>query len=652
MPLRPVTIGGMKTRLLVVCFLCCVALVARGQNLDDQYVRIYNLIQQGEGFEESKQADHALEKFQEAEALLKKIQASYPNWNEKVVAFRLRYVSEKITALQPLAAAMPKKTAPATPPGPGDANVAVPAQPVDQITLLKSDLQRLQAEKVSLEAKLREALSAQPAAVDPRELAKADERIKLLAKENEILKLSLAQEKAKASQAVDLAMVDKIKKALDDSDRKLKEQTEKLKEQSEIVAQLGLEKNALQARLDSMSTSPQDAALRSENEALRKQLHEIRDAAKIVAEADAQSLRKLAEAKAELAARQSRIDELTKANSDLRLKPGAPAPKVDPTAEADKRALNAKIATLEKELSDAKKMIVEASASMEKLQKEKAVLISQLAAPALATAMATAEPQPARKTTKPADYVAAGKIADQLASLRARLEVLEARAVPYTAEELALFKAPTPATGAPVSSAERKPTKSLPGGAATLVAKAERAFSEQKYGEAEGFYREVLKLDDRNVYSLASLAEVQAEQGHLDEADATLKQALALDPNDALSLSMLGVVRFKQGKFDEALEALGKSAQLDPSNADTQNYLGITLSQKGTRAAAEAALRRAIQLSPNHANAHHNLAVVYATSQPPSVELARWHYQKALDNGHPKNSKLEQQLDGKAGAAK
>ncbi len=640
----------MKTRLLLVGLFCCVALVARGQNLDDQYVRIYNLIQQGEGFEESKQADHALEKFQEAETLLKKIQTSYPNWNEKVIAFRLRYVGEKITTLRPAVAAMPKKTVAA--PAKSETVASVPTQPADQMAALKNDLQKLQSEKVALEAKLREALSAQPAAVDPRELAKADERIKVLAKENEILKLSLAQEKAKSSQAGDPAMLEKIKKALEDSDKKLKQQTEKLKEQTDLVAQLGMEKNALQARLDSMSSNPQDAALKTENDALRKQLHELRDAARIVSEADAQSLRKLAEAKNELALKQSRIDELTKANNDLRTRPGAPAPKVDVTADADKRALNAKIATLEKELSEAKKMIVEASASMDKLQKEKSVLIAQLAAPALANAMATAEPQPAKKTTKPADYVAAGKIADQLASLRARLEALEARPTPYTPEELALFKQPMPAQPLPAAVADKKSPKSLPGGAATLVAKAERAFSEQKFGEAEGLYREVLRMDDKNVYSLANLAAVQAEQEHFAEADATLKQALAADPNDAFSLSVLGVVRFKQGRFDEAFEALSKSAQLDPNNADTQNYLGITLSQKGMRAAAEAALRRAIQLSPNHASAHHNLAVVYATAQPPSIELSRWHYQKALENGHQKNPKLEQQLDAKAGAAK
>ena len=56
---------------------------------------------------------------------------------------------------------------------------------------------QLQADKAVLEAKLKEALSVQPAAVDPRELAKAEEKIRNLLKENDLLKVSLDQAKAK-----------------------------------------------------------------------------------------------------------------------------------------------------------------------------------------------------------------------------------------------------------------------------------------------------------------------------------------------------------------------------------------------------------------------------------------------------------------------
>src|SRR4029079_8639669 len=113
------------------------------------------------------------------------------------------------------------------------------------------------------------------------------------------------------------------------------------------------------------------------------------------------------------------------------------------------------------------------------------------------------------------------------------------------------------------------------------------------------------------------------------------------------SLLLMGIAKFDQDKFDEAFDNLSRSAQADPLNAETQNYLGITLSQKGQRAAAETALRKAVQLSPNYKEAHYNLAVVYATQQPPLTELARWHYQKALAFGHPANPNLEKLIERK-----
>jgi Tfp pilus assembly protein PilF len=58
-----------------------------------------------------------------------------------------------------------------------------------------------------------------------------------------------------------------------------------------------------------------------------------------------------------------------------------------------------------------------------------------------------------------------------------------------------------------------------------------------------------------------------------------------------------------------------------------------------------------IQLAPENAEAHHSLAIVYATQQPPALELARLHYQKGLASGHPKDSKLEQLLSANKPAA-
>jgi Flp pilus assembly protein TadD len=236
-------------------------------------------------------------------------------------------------------------------------------------------------------------------------------------------------------------------------------------------------------------------------------------------------------------------------------------------------------------------------------------------------------------------------LTNQLGNLRARLEVFEARKVPYTKEELALMdKSAAPKLAATVDPKSTKKSRELPAGAGLLISQAERAFAQKRYAEAEEKYKEVLRMDEQNPVSLANLAAIQLELQKLNEADTNLKKALTISPEDPYPLSLMGMLRFQQGNYEQALDALSKSAQLDPKNAETHNYLGITLSQQGQRDAAETALRKAILLNPSYAGAHHNLAVVYATQRPPFIELARYHYSKALGLGQPANPDLEKQI--------
>ena len=151
----------------------------------------------------------------------------------------------------------------------------------------------------------------------------------------------------------------------------------------------------------------------------------------------------------------------------------------------------------------------------------------------------------------------------------------------------------------------------------------------------------------RNGVALANLATIELQENKLDEAEKHITAAVQQSPNDAYNLSTLGYLKFRREKFDEALDALSRAAQIDANNPEIQNYLGVTLSHKGQRKAAETALRRAIQLNPTYAPAHNNLAVIYLGQTPPMAELARWHYQKALDAGQPRNPDLEKMLADK-----
>ena len=152
---------------VVVLFLALSG--ARAEGPDDQYVQIYNLIQEADKLNSGDQPAEALPKYLEAQAALQKFQKGYPDWNDKVIRFRLNYVGAKIAALSAHAPA-PVAPAPAgtgaKPTVPPSATPTQPAPPGDwevQLNTLKDQVRQMQADKAVLEAKLKEALSVQPA---------------------------------------------------------------------------------------------------------------------------------------------------------------------------------------------------------------------------------------------------------------------------------------------------------------------------------------------------------------------------------------------------------------------------------------------------------------------------------------------------------
>jgi len=101
----------------------------------------------------------------------------------------LSYVAGKIAGLK---AQLPEPKAPAPAvaapvaavPNAPPSGPAAPAMADD----LRGQVQALQAANTTLQAKLKEALAAQPATADSRELVKAQEKIESLMKENDLLK--------------------------------------------------------------------------------------------------------------------------------------------------------------------------------------------------------------------------------------------------------------------------------------------------------------------------------------------------------------------------------------------------------------------------------------------------------------------------------
>ena len=642
---------------VVVALLLAFGLTARAAGPEDQYIAIYSLIQQGDAATIAGNNVEATARYSDAFKGLQGLQRVYPTWQTDIVDYRLGYLAKRIAAL---GKKLPDGAAASVEPPPSGATGAANPEFDRQMAALQAQVRQLQANNDSLQAKLREALSVRPAAADPEQLARAEEHIKALAKENDLLKVSLNDAQSRAAATAGAKQMANLRQQLDEANRKLgsetaranalarekgdlqdmlnktttsprdsgseqvarrklKEAEKKLADQKAVMEQLARDKSALAARLDTLETEARNAiALRAENELLRQQVAALK-AAPPASGKDADLSRRLAAAEVQIAALQSERDilRLERAALEGRVKQLTASARPAPAIRADEAA---RIQQLERQVEDLRQQLDRANRNL--AQKKDASSAAR-----------------------------ADELAAQLAALRARLNVYEAKPAPYSAEELALFRQASPKLAATDPPARKNVTiPKPPPGTFTLVADAQRHFVRGEFDQAEAKYLEVLSKDNKNVYTLANLAAIQLEAGKLDDAEKNLNQALSVAPDDAYCLQTLGYLKFRQEKYDEALTALSQAGQLNPDSAEIQNYLGVTLSHKGQRAAAESALRKALLIEPGYASAHNNLAVIYATQEPPLVDLARWHYQKARAAGHPKNPDLEKMFEQKGAA--
>jgi hypothetical protein len=72
---------------------------ANGSATDDNYYRIYALIDSGDEFRDAGKKDRAIAKYTEAQKALKELRLVHPNYNPKLVTSRLLYLSNQIEKL-------------------------------------------------------------------------------------------------------------------------------------------------------------------------------------------------------------------------------------------------------------------------------------------------------------------------------------------------------------------------------------------------------------------------------------------------------------------------------------------------------------------------------------------------------------------------
>lgn len=203
-----------------------------------------------------------------------------------------------------------------------------------------------------------------------------------------------------------------------------------------------------------------------------------------------------------------------------------------------------------------------------------------------------------------------------------------------------------PAKIAPSSALDQPGKKKVSEEAQKIAARALAAFKKGDLAAAKKDFEKVFELAPNNAATAINLGLIEYRQGasHYAEAEKWLTKAVHAAPEAGPAWLLLGVIAYDQDKLDAALAALAQAVLLEPKDPRAHHYLGVTIGKKGWYSGAEDEMRKAIELDPDYAEAHYNLALFYLERVPPSIELARRHYQKAISLGAAPDAQIEKTL--------
>lgn len=282
---------------LFICaaFACLAGIQAVAIGPDEMFVTAYNLIHQADSQKEAGNVRTAESAYFQAQDDLRRLQRSYPDWNDRVVNYRLRYVAAMLEELKGSGSTLD------TPARSFQPVIAPTGEAITELTDLNDQIRRLSGEKTMLEARLREALSAQPAPLDPRELQQAVEKITALQATNQGLIQQLEQQLANRRNLIDKVVLEESHKALQDANRQLLAQKTN-------TAALQKERTELEATLKKLQDTDLKQ-LKNENSTLKSQVTELKS--------ETERGRQIAELTSRISKLQASFDDARKQNEVL-----------------------------------------------------------------------------------------------------------------------------------------------------------------------------------------------------------------------------------------------------------------------------------------------------------------------------------------------
>lgn len=638
----------------------------------DIYLQAYLSMQEAEKMEKRRDINAAYFKFQDASDLFDSVARSFPDWNRQMVDYRRRKIREKLAAMRaehgvgglgndPAAPATgtPGSGASAQPsvvarPGAGTAAFPVPGssasvQIQQRFAQYESRIQRLISERADLQRRL-----------ESRESLLIETRRQLLAtqKQQESLRQKLVATEARKAAEGESERIKELESQVADLTSELAKAVETMGEANEKTT-------ALLAELESAN-----ATIRELRENEQRLIEERDQLAAIIggSEGEAGSARQLVVDNLRL---KRELEEARKAIASL---------------EAGKEADQAQIAELRGQLADVKVELARIQDENQRYRSRIAELSDRLkmnldriaGAPDVSVPEAVQENQmlraiilrqlKAQQRRQQAKQIVLAQLAGleaDSADLIASLEAVAGPPIVLDEREQGLFKDPqfdqfvgdatvqgtlmAPANPnavvRPSDTADTSGPGSLAGPLLQHASAAAQAFGRGDFEEAEGHYVSILEAEPLNVFSLQQLGIVKLRLRKFDEAETLLRKALAYsDWQNPDCHFLMGVVHFKRGRQADAVDFFEQGLDIDPENSRARHYLGLIALRQGDSKRAELEFKEALAIDPTFADAHFNLAVLYATSDEPAMELAREHYQEALQFGAKPDAAMEKFL--------
>lgn len=526
---------------LILVGLSFCATAVRAQDPADEFLKAYFLIQDGDTAKKANEKDKAIEKYNGALDVLKKIQAQSPEWNSNIISFRTRYCADNITALGGkvgnASAAAPSKAASteATP------SVAVPDQETakqlanlqNELSDTRKQLEQVRKEKDDLEVKVR----ATEENLKSVTAGKGDARIQELQKENEDLRkqLGAAEEKLKGISAGGAA-----EGAL-----------------TQIQQELTETKKQLEAALQ------ENEKLRKDNEELRTNLEDARTKLKALASND-ETIKTL-----------QRENALLRAIVERAYQEDAKRGEQKNQIKTDFEDQKARVSALEQQIAALSTPLTPLSAEERELLKNPSIVIREpekaptpetpasTGAPTTPTAGTTAAPAAgttgaAEAKEPPKEAPAPKKMAGQNVEL-----AKDARA----AYEKGDFEG--------AASKYEAILKDEPNNIFALSNLGVIRFRQDRLGEAETLLNKALDLDPTDAFSRSVLGIIYYKQGSYDEAISELTRSIALDSKAPESHNYLGITYSQKGYQEAAEKELLKAVELNPNYGDAHFNLSV-----------------------------------------------------------------------------